>query len=180
MDHRIMTTQALMNSSGVKMMPVENSKPPGSKFGCRSAGCRTLFECLCTCKKCKTECPERAVKEMREKFPQFNGDAVKSGRFSCSSPNVSNMPTEEMMAELTPKEMEALEADCRELQKEENSKTDDQIPTPNWDVAAMERDFTVIGFVAPFVVVIRKSDGVKGSLSFRHNPRVYYAFEPEK
>ena len=45
-----------------------------------------------------------------------------------------------------------------------------------WDTAELQRDFDVIGFMAPFVVAIRKSDGVKGSLEFQHNPRFYFNF----
>jgi hypothetical protein len=32
---------------------------------------------------------------------------------------------------------------------------------PTWDTAALSRDFEVLGFMAPFVVVRRKCDGVK-------------------
>jgi hypothetical protein len=32
------------------------------------------------------------------------------------------------------------------------------------------------GFMAPFVIVTRKSDGAKGSLEFTHNPRFYFNF----
>jgi len=46
-----------------------------------------------------------------------------------------------------------------------------------WDTAAMQRDYTVDGFAAPFVVVVRKSDGVKGTLAFSHNPRWYHSFK---
>jgi hypothetical protein len=34
-----------------------------------------------------------------------------------------------------------------------------------------------MGFAAPYVVVRRKSDGVKGSLEFTHHPRVYFNFQ---
>ena len=47
-----------------------------------------------------------------------------------------------------------------------------------WDTDDLARDFAVEGFAAPFVVVIRKTDGVKGSLQFQHSPRFYYAFQP--
>jgi hypothetical protein len=40
----------------------------------------------------------------------------------------------------------------------------------------LSADFNVIGFAAPFVVVVRNSDGVKGSLEFQHHPRFYYDF----
>lgn len=46
-----------------------------------------------------------------------------------------------------------------------------------WTTEEMQRDFEVIGFMAPFVVVIRKSDNVKGSLEFSGRPRVYYGFQ---
>jgi hypothetical protein len=45
-----------------------------------------------------------------------------------------------------------------------------------WNTEELARDFEVIGFAAPFVVVIRKGDGVKGSLAFKHAPRFYFSF----
>lgn len=45
---------------------------------------------------------------------------------------------------------------------------------PTWDTEGLRRDFEVLGFAAPFVVVRRRSDGVKGSLEFTHKPRVYF------
>lgn len=47
-----------------------------------------------------------------------------------------------------------------------------------WDTDELRRDFEVIGFGAPLVVVRRRSDGVRGSLFFQHNPRFYYGFQP--
>ncbi len=38
----------------------------------------------------------------------------------------------------------------------------------------------MIGFAAPLVVAVRKSDRVKGSLCFTHSPRIYYGFQPHK
>lgn len=38
-------------------------------------------------------------------------------------------------------------------------------------------EFEVTGFMAPFVVVTRKSDGQKGSMEFQHHPRFYYGFQ---
>ena len=49
-----------------------------------------------------------------------------------------------------------------------------------WDTAELQRDFTVLGFSMGYVVVVRKSDGQKGSLDFDHMPRVYYDFTPHK
>lgn len=47
-----------------------------------------------------------------------------------------------------------------------------------WTTSELSDDFDVIGFMAPVVVVIRKSDSQKGSLFFQHSPRFYYGFEP--
>ncbi len=47
-----------------------------------------------------------------------------------------------------------------------------------WDTAQVVEDFEVIGFMAPFVVVRRRSDGGKGSLEFQHQPRFYFNFQP--
>ena len=49
-----------------------------------------------------------------------------------------------------------------------------------WDTAELGRDFEVIGFMAPVVVVVRKSDRQKGSLTFQHSPRFYFSFEPHR
>lgn len=46
-----------------------------------------------------------------------------------------------------------------------------------WDTQELQRDFEVTGFMAPYVLVRRKSDGRKGSLMFQHSPRVYYSFQ---
>ena len=49
-----------------------------------------------------------------------------------------------------------------------------------WTTNELAEDFEVIGFMAPLVVVRRKSDGVKGSLEFQHNPRLYFNFHPHE
>jgi hypothetical protein len=49
-----------------------------------------------------------------------------------------------------------------------------------WDTQELSRDFEVTGFMAPFVVVKRKSDGVVGTLTFQHSPRFYFDFQPER
>lgn len=45
-----------------------------------------------------------------------------------------------------------------------------------WDTDQLRQEFEVIGFMAPLVVVRRLSDGVKGSLEFQHNPRLYFGW----
>ncbi|PQO27680.1 hypothetical protein C5Y96_18925 [Blastopirellula marina] len=48
-----------------------------------------------------------------------------------------------------------------------------------WNTSELQRDFEVLGFLAPYCVVRRRSDGVKGNIMFQHNPRLYYGFQPE-
>ena len=48
-----------------------------------------------------------------------------------------------------------------------------------WDTTELQQDFSVEGFMAPFVLARRKSDGIRGTLKFQHSPRFYFAFEPE-
>ena len=45
-----------------------------------------------------------------------------------------------------------------------------------WNTQELSAEFEVIGFMAPFVVVRRKSDGAKGSMEFTHSPRFYFNF----
>ena len=46
-----------------------------------------------------------------------------------------------------------------------------------WNTKELQEDFTVVGFGAPFVVVVRKSDNKKGSLEFTHAPRKYFNWQ---
>ncbi len=48
-----------------------------------------------------------------------------------------------------------------------------------WDSDQLRQDFEVTGFLAPFVIVQRKSDQVLGSLMFQHEPRLYFRFAPD-
>jgi hypothetical protein len=47
-----------------------------------------------------------------------------------------------------------------------------------WSTSELQADFDVVGFSAGMVVVVRKSDGVRGSMRFDHSPRIYYGFHP--
>jgi hypothetical protein len=49
-----------------------------------------------------------------------------------------------------------------------------------WTIQELAREFVVIGFAAPLVVVKRKSDGQKGSLCFQHQPRFYFGYQPHE
>ena len=46
-----------------------------------------------------------------------------------------------------------------------------------WDTQELQRDYTVLGFAAPFVAVERKADGVQGLLLFQHLLRFYFGFQ---
>lgn len=46
-----------------------------------------------------------------------------------------------------------------------------------WDTEELGRDFEVDSFLAPFVIVIRKSDRKRGALMFQHLPRFYFQFK---
>ena len=48
-----------------------------------------------------------------------------------------------------------------------------------WNTLELQRDFTVHSFMAPFVVVTRKRDNVKGTLMFTHSPRNYFDFKED-
>ena len=47
-----------------------------------------------------------------------------------------------------------------------------------WDTQELSRDFEVLGFytMAPYVIVRKKKNGVKGTLIFQHAPRFYFSF----
>lgn len=45
-----------------------------------------------------------------------------------------------------------------------------------WTTEQLREQFEVLGFQAPFVVVRRKADGVRGSLEFTHAPRLYFGW----
>lgn len=48
-----------------------------------------------------------------------------------------------------------------------------------WNMEEVGDDFEILGFMAPFVVARRRSDGVLGSLGFTHRPRVYFNWQPD-
>ena len=47
-----------------------------------------------------------------------------------------------------------------------------------YDTQEMSKSFTVDGFMAPYIVCIEKSTGVKGCMEFQHSPRFYFDFRP--
>jgi hypothetical protein len=55
-----------------------------------------------------------------------------------------------------------------------------QAGEPVWDTDQMRAEFEVTGFMAPLVVVRRRSDGKVGSLQFTHNPRFYFGWQEDR
>lgn len=49
-----------------------------------------------------------------------------------------------------------------------------------WDTEQLKNEFTVTSFLAPFVFVTRKADGVNGTMEFTHSPRWYFNFKEDK
>lgn len=47
-----------------------------------------------------------------------------------------------------------------------------------WTTGEATQDFSFESFLAPFAVVVRKSDNQRGTLMFQHSPRFYWGFEP--
>jgi hypothetical protein len=47
-----------------------------------------------------------------------------------------------------------------------------------WNSDEVSEAFSFEAFMAPFAVVVRKVDGVKGSVQFVHDPRFYFGFKP--
>jgi len=45
-----------------------------------------------------------------------------------------------------------------------------------WTTDELTEEFEVLGFLAPFVRVVRRSDGKPGTMLFKHNPRFYFKF----
>lgn len=46
-----------------------------------------------------------------------------------------------------------------------------------WNTEELGKDFTVVGFSAPYIVVKKKSTGEMGSLQFQHSPRYYFSWD---
>jgi len=46
-----------------------------------------------------------------------------------------------------------------------------------WNTKELQNDYITFGFLAPMIIVKRKSDSIKGTLFFQHSPRYYWGFE---
>jgi hypothetical protein len=70
---------------------------------------------------------------------------------------------------------DATEDARRAMIESDQPKTDLAATTERrWTPEELRNDFEVIGFLTPFVVARRRSDGAKGTLEFTHAPRTYF------
>jgi hypothetical protein len=115
--------------------------------------------------------PEVCRQKMRRAWDREKTHCSNSSRTSILSPSMRNIMTDPLeavrrarLAEINraPGAREQLEAKYGQV----------------WDTEELTRDFEVLGFLAPYVVVRRRSDGMKGSLEFQHRPRHYFNFSP--
>lgn len=45
-----------------------------------------------------------------------------------------------------------------------------------WTTTDVSHEFSIEGFATPFLIVKRKSDGVRGTVEWTGNPKVYFDF----
>ena len=48
-----------------------------------------------------------------------------------------------------------------------------------WTAEAFAREFELLGLLISPAIIRRKSDGLKGTIRFEGNPRVFFDFQPE-
>jgi len=48
-----------------------------------------------------------------------------------------------------------------------------------WNTSELKENFNVLGFLAPHIACVRKSDKLTGSMQFQHYPRFYFSFVGE-
>ena len=96
-------------------------------------------------------------------------------RIKALLPAAMDDPTEETRRQL----QQAINAGAYEREELERIALSMGFARTVWDTRELSADFEVLGFLAPFVVVTKKSDGQRGSLLFQHHPRYYWGFTPE-
>lgn len=85
---------------------------------------------------------------------------------------ITNDPTEEVRRNRLAELSGAVESQNPTTERQRLEARHGQV----WDTPELSNDFEVIGFMAPYVVARRKSNGRKGSLEFQHMPRFYFNF----
>lgn len=82
-------------------------------------------------------------------------------------------------------DIDTTEAPRRARLAELNAETADRLELgrrhgATWDPAGLTKDFRIVGFMAPLVVVRRRADGKLGSLEFQHDPRFYFSWQEDE
>ena len=67
-----------------------------------------------------------------------------------------------------------------EAENAERRKTLEAAHGEVWNTDQLTEDFIVKSFLAPYVLVTRRSDGADGLLQFDHSPRFYYGFTKDE
>ena len=49
-----------------------------------------------------------------------------------------------------------------------------------WTLSELRDEFDIKGFMAPFVIVVRRADGKVGSVEFQHAPRFYFNWREDE
>ena len=81
--------------------------------------------------------------------------------------------TESIRREMVQKINSQVESDSPDVERARLEGIHGQV----WNTAEVSKDFKIVGFMAPFVVANRKSDGKQGVLEFQHSPRFYFDFQ---
>lgn len=80
--------------------------------------------------------------------------------------------------------MDSTEQARRELVQEVNQDTERaKLEEKYGEIMAtseMQERYTVEGFLAPFIVCRRKTDGKRGTLIFSHSPRYYFSWQEDR
>jgi len=80
--------------------------------------------------------------------------------------------------------MDSTEQARRELVQEVNQDTERaKLEEKYGDImttSEMQERYTVEGFLAPFIVCRRKTDGKRGTLMFSHSPRYYFSWQEDR
>jgi superoxide dismutase len=101
--------------------------------------------------------------------------------------NLSAESVEDRLAQVSLMEIETGEPTTKELEKimAEDTQNDEkkalrvQLEAQYgqvWDLQQLQSEFTIKSFGGGFVFLIRKADGVHGSMEFTHMPRLYFSF----
>lgn len=80
--------------------------------------------------------------------------------------------------------MDSTEQARRELVQEVNQDTERAKLEEKYGevmtTSEMQERYSVEGFLAPFIVCRRKTDGKRGTLMFSHSPRYYFSWQEDR